>query len=178
VTHGDVEHILNDAKGVNVLHLRSPGFFENLFYFLPATLARGALASPIDPDASLDMAPTADIATVALRHLLALDFEGSTALEVHGREILTMRKIAGLISNMLGQPFGVVHVDRDTDIEAMIAAGMQRDFSMLMSDTWGTFSRHGLLRAPEPDRVETGTTSMEQFLRETFVPALKTELAA
>jgi uncharacterized protein YbjT (DUF2867 family) len=178
MTHGDVEHILDGAKGVNMLHLRAPAFFENLFYYLPGTLARGALATPIDPDAAFDMASTADIATVALGHLLALDFAGSSALEIHGREVLTMRRIAELISQELGRPFGVEHIDRDTDIEEMVAAGMHRDFSTLMNDTWTTFSRFGMLRAPEPQRWESAVTPMEHFLRDSFVPALKTELAA
>jgi uncharacterized protein YbjT (DUF2867 family) len=172
MTHGDVELVLDEVEGLDVLHLRAPNFFENLFYFLPASQASGSLASPLDPDAPLDMAGSRDIAMLAAEKLHALDFAGKTSLELHGRSVLTTRHIAERIGSIIGQPFSAVRVDREVDIEAMVAHGMHRDFSNLINDTWGTFSRYGLLRAPAPQASVKATTPIDVFLREQFVPAL------
>jgi uncharacterized protein YbjT (DUF2867 family) len=178
LTHGDVEHILNKLKGVNILHLRAPKFFENLFYFLPASQAADALVTPLDPDAQFDMAHSKDIGEAALQRLLALDFEGNTSVELHGREVLTMRIIAERLSQIAGCNIAVRKALRQDDIEAMVMAGMQRDFSTLINDTWDTFSRFGLLRAPTAQASIRATSSIDDFLRADFLPAFNHREAA
>jgi uncharacterized protein YbjT (DUF2867 family) len=84
LVHGDVEQALNAVTPLRVVHLRAPAFFENLFYFLPSMRGRGVLATPIRPDAPLEMAPTADIALVALQLLQSLEFQGKSSHEIHG----------------------------------------------------------------------------------------------
>lgn len=174
-THGDVEHILNEPPRFNVLHLRAPNFFENLLYFVPASRAMGALASPIDPDAQIDMAANRDVAELAIQRLIALDFEGKSSVELHGPEVLTIRKIAAMVEKLLERPFPAVHISHEDNVEAMVSAGMHRDFSTLISDTWATFSRYGLLRASPPQRVAVGSSPIRQFLLDEFIPALTSD---
>jgi uncharacterized protein YbjT (DUF2867 family) len=174
LVHADVERSLEEVLDLNMLHLRAAAFFENLFYWLPLTRARGALVSPISPDATLDLASTSDVAAVALRFLQELEFRGKRAVELRGREPLTMREIAKRVSKQLGQSFPVEHTTRDEDIAYLIARGMSHDFANLMNDTWDTFSRYGQLRAePAPDSVK-GRTSIDEFIREQFAPAVVT----
>jgi uncharacterized protein YbjT (DUF2867 family) len=174
LVHSDVESALDAVTGTDVLYLRAGAFFENLVYYLPATRARGALTSALDVDAPIDMVATADVAQVALARLLELDFRGKSALEVRGREPLTMRAVAERIARELGRLFGAERAPREAAIEAMVAAGMHRDFSTLMHDTWDTFSRYGLMRAPECAWT-AGTTPIDTYLREAFIPALTKE---
>jgi uncharacterized protein YbjT (DUF2867 family) len=173
IVHADVERALDDVPNLNVLHLRSAFFFENLFYFLPASRARGALSSPLAPDTLIDMVGTPDVAAKALRLLLELDFRGKQILELHGPEALTMRVIARKVGDQLGRPFGVEQEAYDENIEAVIAAGCNRDFATLMNDTWRTFNARGLLRPQQTSAANRGTTSIETFLREEYVPALR-----
>jgi hypothetical protein len=170
--HGDVERSLNEVCDVNVLHLRAAAFFENLFYWLPAARARGALVSPIDPDAKLDLTPTRDVAAVALRYLLELEFRGKSAVELQGREVLTMRQVAERVATHLGRAFPVEHLSRAADIENLTADGVSIDFANLMNDAWDTFSRYGLLRSGGAADSLEGLTSIDDFIREQLAPAL------
>lgn len=171
--HTDVERALNTVEGLHVVHLRAPSFFENLFYFLRPMQERGVLSTPIAPDTPLETVSTKDIAAVALRLLLALNFQGKTALELHGEPDLTMRTIAAQISQQLGRPFPIEHADRNADIEAIAAAGMGWDFAALLNDTWDLFSQKGLLRATDPTPETRMPTPITEFIRTELVPVLK-----
>jgi uncharacterized protein YbjT (DUF2867 family) len=170
--HTDVERALDAVDGLNVVHLRAPGFFENLFYFLSPMRERGVLSSPIAPDAPLETVGTRDIGEVALRLLQDLDFRGKSAVELHGEAGLTMRKIAERIGRLLDRPFPVEQADRASNIEAIVAAGRGRDFANLLNDTWELFSRKGLLRAEEPTAASRMPTPIDDFLRAELIPAI------
>jgi uncharacterized protein YbjT (DUF2867 family) len=172
LVHHDVEKSLDAVPELNVVHLRSPFFFENLFYWLPRIQTRGTFAAPIDPDAGLDMVLAGDVAAVASRLLLDLDFRGKSALELRGPEVLTMRQIADRVSQQLGMPLPIERTTREADIEDLVAHGVSYDFAHLMNDTGDTFSRYGLLRAELPQAAVTGTTPIDDFIREQFAPAL------
>lgn len=174
LTHSDVEHRLDRLTRTRILHLRAPQFMENLFYFLPASQAGGALVTPIDPDARLDMAYSKDIGEAALKRLLALDFDGHSAVELHAQEALSMREIAERLSSVAGREMAARRHAREDYIDGMLDAGMQRDFAELISDTWDTFSRHGLLRAPTSRPHMQATTSVDTFLAADFVPVFDT----
>ena len=174
LVHGDVERSLDAVSGLNVVHLRAPGFFENLLYWLPRSRTEKALSSPIASDAELDLAPTSDIAAVALSSLLELDVRGRRVVELQGREVLTIREIAKRIGERLGRSFPAVRTPRAEDLDAMIARGASRDFATLMNDTWDTFSTYGLeLRAERADAVVKATTSIDEYIRNEFAPALE-----
>jgi uncharacterized protein YbjT (DUF2867 family) len=76
------------------------------------------------------MGSTRDIADVALRRLLALDFQGASILELEGPELVNLRQIASLIGAALGRAFPAQPTARDADIEGMAAAGIGRDFGI------------------------------------------------
>lgn len=171
LVHADVEKALNEVPDLNIVHLRSAPFYENLFYWLPMMQARGTFATPIHPDAKLDMTQTSDVAATASNLLLKLEFRGKRDVEVRGHEVLTMRQIADKVSKQLGRPVPVEQAPREAVIEGLTAHGLSYDFAFLMSDAWDTFSRYGLLRAPDAQASTHGTTPVETFLREQFVPA-------
>ena len=172
LVHADVEKALDEVPNLDLMHVRAAPYFENLFYWLPASQARGALATPINPDAKLDLVQTTDVAAVALQLLLKLDFRGRNAIEVHGREVLTMRQVAEKIGKQLGRAFPAEQTPRETVIEELVAHGLSVDFANLMNDTWDTFSRYGLMRAPGTPASTQGTTAIDDFLRQQFLPAL------
>ncbi len=170
--HADVEKILDGVRSLNVVHLRAPSFFENLYYFMHAMRASGALVSPIAPTAEIETVATRDIATAASRLLLELAFEGHSSAEIHGPTELTMERIAALIGQALGRPFPAERVPREVDIANLVGAGLSRDFATLLNDTWDLFSTYGLLRESAPSPASRGTTTMESFVREQIVPAI------
>jgi uncharacterized protein YbjT (DUF2867 family) len=169
--HSDVEHILNEVEELNVVHLRAPAFFENLFYFLSPMRERSVLCSPIAPEAQIDTASTRDVADVALRLLTQLDFRGKSAIELHGPPGLSMGKIANIIGEVLGRGFPAERIGRDADVEGMVAAGMGRDFANLMNDAWEALSKVPL-REKEPTATSRMQSAIENFIREQLAPAI------
>src|SRR5262249_6894476 len=123
----------------------------------------------------LDMVQTTDIAAIALQLLLKLDFRGRNAIEVHGREVLTMRQVAEKIGKQLGRPFPAEQTPREAVIEGLVAHGVSVDLAHLMNDAWDTFSRYGLLRAPGTPASTRATAAIDDFLRQQFLPALAQE---
>jgi uncharacterized protein YbjT (DUF2867 family) len=170
--HADVERILNRVPALNILHLRAPSFFENLFYFLPGLRARAELSWPVAADAAMDMAGTEDVAAVIVDRLLRLDFAGSSVMELHGPELVTTRRIAALISEELGRPFLAKPESREVDIDNMVAAGLGRDFCCLMNDGWDSFSRR-LVVGEDPNVVHRTELRIKDWIRATLAPALR-----
>jgi len=107
-----------------------------------------------------------------------LDFRGKSALELRGREVLTMRQIADRVSRQLGTSLPVERMAREADIEDLVARGVSCDFAHLMNDTGDTYSRYGLLRAEPPQAAITGTTPIDDFIRGQFAPALTARASA
>jgi uncharacterized protein YbjT (DUF2867 family) len=171
LVHADVERELNKVPNLNIMHLRTAPFCENLFYWLPVMVARNAFATPIHPDTKLEMTQTSDVAAAASKLLLELDFHGKSALEFYGYEALSMRQIADKLSKLLGRTLPVEQTPRDAVIEGLCARGLSYDFAFLMADAWDTFSRYGRMRAPDSPASAHGTTPIEDFLKERFVQA-------
>jgi uncharacterized protein YbjT (DUF2867 family) len=169
--HGDVEHILSQVPDLNLVNLRAPIFFEDLFYFLAPLRAVGGLTWPIDSDAPIDTGSTRDVADVAVKLLGSLDFRGKTTVELHGRPGITLRRIAELISEAVGRTVPARPLSYQGDVEAMVAAGFGRDFSILMNDAWATVSR-GLVR----EEALPGTIQLPgdigDFIKRELAPAI------
>jgi len=65
--HADVERALNAVPEINLVHLRAPLFFEDLFFYLFPIRQFGVLTWPISTQTYLDMGSTRDVADVAVR---------------------------------------------------------------------------------------------------------------
>lgn len=169
--HGDVEQRLNAVPDLNLLNLRSPMFFEDLFYFLPTMTTVGALTWPVAPSSLIDMGGTSDVADVAVERLMALDFQGKQVVELHGQPGLTTRKIADIISSTIGRPFPVEPSSREDDVARMVAAGIGRDFSILMNDAWETFS-HGPVRESGRPGSRALPHEIDTFIKDVIAPAI------
>jgi uncharacterized protein YbjT (DUF2867 family) len=170
LVHRDVELALADRAGVNVTFLRAPFFAENLLYFVDTMREKGGLYTPLDPDVAIDVAPTAEIAALALR--LLLDAEpGTRPHELRSPAGVTLRQVAGVIAALLGRPFPVGRTSRDADVARLVAGGSSHDFAHLMNDAWDTYSREG--RMSEDGVAWTAsTTPLADLLRAIVLPRL------
>jgi uncharacterized protein YbjT (DUF2867 family) len=169
LVHRDVELALAGVPGLDLVSLRAPFFFENLFYFQTAMRARGGLFTPIDPDVAIDIAATPDIAAQALR--LLSDPSTPTGPHELRSEPVTLRRIAGELAGQLRRPFPAARTTRDDDVAAMVAAGSTHDFAHLMNDAWDTFSRDGRIGDPTA-RWTTTSTPIADLVRTLLVPRL------
>jgi uncharacterized protein YbjT (DUF2867 family) len=100
----DMEQRFNQIKGLNVLHLRPTYFMENLFGQIGTIKQMGIMGSPVKSDLSFPLVATRDIAEVASRRLLALDFKGPGNVEyVLGPRNLSFTEIAKILGSVIGK---------------------------------------------------------------------------
>jgi len=100
----DMEQRFNKIKGLNVLHLRPTYFMENLFGQIGTIKQMGVMGSPIKSDLSFPLVATRDIAEVAARHLIALDFKGPGNIQyILGPRNLSYAEIAEILGNAIGK---------------------------------------------------------------------------
>ena len=169
--HADVERALNVVPELNLVHLRAPLFFEDLFFYLFPMRQFGVLTWPISTQSYLDMGSTRDVADVAVDYLQKLEFRGKQVVELHGAPGVNMEKIAELISKAVGRTIPAKPATREADIEGMIAAGMGRDFCNLLNDCWDAFSR-GLAQREKPAVSINLHHKIEDFIRDELTPAI------
>jgi uncharacterized protein YbjT (DUF2867 family) len=169
--HRAVEKQLDAVRGLNVFHLRSAGFFDNLFYFLPAMRAAGAFATPFQVSSPTYWASTDDVADLAVRMLLELPFRETRAVDARGASTLTATDLARMVETTLGRPFPAVNVPRQVNVPALLAAGLSADMANRMQTTWEIFSARTVQNVDGSPTI-TLTTPIDGFLRNTLVPAL------
>jgi uncharacterized protein YbjT (DUF2867 family) len=169
--HADVERALNAVPELNVVHLRAPLFFEDLYFYLFPMRQFGVLTWPISTQTCVDMGSTRDVADIAVDYLRKLEFHGRQVADLHGEAGVNLEKIAELISKAVGRTIPAKPASREADIEGMVAAGMGRDFSNLLNDGWDTLSR-GLARREKPDVSINLHRKIEDFIRDELTPAI------
>ncbi|GAA1077055.1 NAD(P)H-binding protein [Nocardiopsis composta] len=112
-----------DATGAAVTHLRCGYFFTNLLMEAEA-IGGGVLATAMDLDRPLPWVAPADIAAVAAVRLLSVSWTGRCVQAVHGPEDLSFRRVAGVLSEVLGHPVEPRRITDDEARAALAAAGM------------------------------------------------------
>jgi uncharacterized protein YbjT (DUF2867 family) len=126
------EERLRSLVGVDVLLLRPGMFFTTFVPQLPAVRADGVLVGAVDGDLPVPMVAPRDVGEVAGRALLAGDFTGVQVREVLGPRDLTHAEVAAAMGRAVGVPGARYEaVATATYVEAMVAAGVPRDFAEL-----------------------------------------------
>jgi uncharacterized protein YbjT (DUF2867 family) len=95
---------LNGLKEVNILHLRSGYFMENLLGSIGMIKNMGVVGGPIKHDVSMSLIATQDIAQVAAEKLMKLDFSGHSVLPLMGPRNYTMDEVWTVLSAAIGKP--------------------------------------------------------------------------
>lgn len=162
----DQEERLNRLAGVHVLHLRPVSFMENVFFNITLIKQAGINGTPLRADLAIPMIATQDIAAVATRRLLALDFSGKTTQELLGSRDLSMAEATRIIGKAIGKPdLPYVQFPYEEAEQAMIGSGMSPDMARLFVEMYRAFN-DGLLRPTEArSAVNTTPTSFEEFAK-------------
>jgi uncharacterized protein YbjT (DUF2867 family) len=167
----DQEQRLNRVAGVHVLHLRPPFFMENFMFNVALIKQAGINGTPMRADLAIPMIATPDIAAVAVRRLLALDFSGKTVQELLGQRDLTMAEATRILGQAIGKPdLPYVQFPYEEAEKAMIGMGMSPDSARTFSEMYRGFNE-GLIRPTDArSAANTTPTSIEQFAH-TFAAA-------
>ena len=162
----DFEQRLNKIKELNVLYLRAGYFMENLFGQIGTLKQMGFIASPLRASLELPIVATKDIAEVAAKKLLSLDFKGTGNVQyVLGQRDVTFNEIAQVLGEAIGKP----------DLKYMEATYHDVKYAMMhdwgitenAADTITEFSKSmnegRVLRDAKRTPETTTPTSLEEF---------------
>lgn len=163
------EQRLNAVDGIDLLHLRPGSFMENLLPSAAVIAAAGVLPGMEDPDATVPMAATRDIAAVAVRELTRPTHRGELIL--HAPRHMAMREVPAVLGTTIGKPSL-----RYVQAEAAEAKAELRSqgFSSSAADQMEALARWlstSPLASFNAAPVELQPTTIEMFAREVFAPA-------
>jgi uncharacterized protein YbjT (DUF2867 family) len=163
----DNEQRLNQLKDVNVLHLRPSFFMENTLMNIGLIKQMGINGSPMKGDLSISMIATKDIAAVAVRHLLALDFNGKSVNELLGQRDLTMNEVTQVIGKAIDKTdLGYVQFPYEDALKAMVQMGISPSVASSFIEMHRSFNE-GIFKPEKPRTAQNTTpTSIEEFAAE------------
>jgi uncharacterized protein YbjT (DUF2867 family) len=170
----NLETKLEGVANLNALFLRPGYFMENLLPQIGVINTFGFMAGPVKADLQLPMIATHDIGAVAAEALSKLDFSGKSHRELHGARDLNYDEAAKIIGNGIGKPSLAYQQLPPAQLKpAFIQMGMSAsvaDLILEMADALNT----GHMKMQEPRSAKNTTpTTIEQFVKEAFVPAFR-----
>jgi uncharacterized protein YbjT (DUF2867 family) len=163
----EFEQQLKAIEGLNILSLRAGYFMQNLFGLIGMIQGMGAFGYSLRADIKTPLVHTNDIADVATKHLLALDFQGFSHVFVPGQRDLTMPEVAQVLGKAIGKPDLQYIQFSNADAKAgMLQAGIPETiadgYTELFDSLNNGFYLNDYTRTPE----NTTPTSIEDFAQE------------
>lgn len=165
----DTEHKL-DASGARVTHLRAGYFMENFLFSLGTITGQGAIYSTVPGTVATRHVATRDIAEAAAQLLLdpAAD---AKVVNIFGPEETSFDRAAEILSQAAGSPIAYIQAPPEAVRAGALQSGLSEDFAGQFLELESAMT-NGLL-APEPRYSSRyGKTTLTQFAREVFAPAL------
>jgi len=168
---GEQEVRLNQLTEVNVLHIRSAYFMENLLRTIGVVKNMGINGTAADGDHAIPMVATQDVAKVAAGYLSSLDFNGKVVQAVMGPGNYSLRKFTSIIGKAIGKPdLAYVQFPVDQAKEAFLKNGFSPDFVDNLIEM-GTAIKTGFMNYQQRDDSTTTSTTAEEFVNEVYLPA-------
>jgi uncharacterized protein YbjT (DUF2867 family) len=168
----DQEQRLNALPGVNVLHLRPAFFMENHLGSLGAIQGMGALPGALSPELEFAQIATRDIAAVATRRLLALDWSGKEVQELLGPRDVSMAETARILGGAIGRDtLKYVQVGYEDVRQAFLGMGVSPDLAGLYVEMLRGINAGHMVPTQARNARTTTPTPLEVFAREIFAPA-------
>ncbi len=165
----DVERLLNEAA-TNITHLRAAFYFENYLGQIDSIKNQGSVYMPVKAETRVAMVATQDIADVAARELLTLDWSGRRVVSAMGPKDLTFGEAATALSEGVGRQVSHITVEPEQARESMLGSGMSPGLTDGFLSIFAAGDA-GLLRW-ERDASSTTPTTLEEFARTVVRPML------
>jgi uncharacterized protein YbjT (DUF2867 family) len=168
----DMEQRLNRIPNLSVLHLRPGYFMDNLLISIGMIKSMNINGSAMLPDVAIPVIAARDIGEVAARRLAALDFQGSSFLDLRGPRDLTQAEMTRVAGAAIGKPdLTYVAFPYEDAYKGMVGMGMSADMARLFIELNKGFN-DGSVKPTQPRSAETtGPTTIEEFVRTVFAPA-------
>ena len=175
----DQEERLNSLTDVNVVHLRPAFFMENLLFGIDVIKNMGVNGSGLDPQVTIPMIATRDIAAVAADLMEQGNFEGTSVRELLGNGNLTMTEATVAIGRAIGKDdLNYVQFPTENVRGAMLGLGMSQNVVDEMIEMYHGMNE-GIVQGLESrSAANTTPTTIDEFARKVFAPAYNSALQA
>lgn len=166
----DMEQRFNKISGLNVLHLRPTYFMENLLGNIPMIKHMGVMGSPLKGDMPFPMVATKDIAEVATKRLLDLNFQGNSAEYILGPRDVTYNEVAGILGKAIGKnDLKYMEFPSSDARKAMIEQwGLTPSAADAMLEFQETMNAGKITEDAKRTPANSSPTSVEDFASHTF----------
>jgi uncharacterized protein YbjT (DUF2867 family) len=168
----NMEEKLSRIPGINVLHLRPGYFMENLLMTADPIRTMGIFPGAAPPNAPLPLIAAQDVGRYAAARLHARDFSGISTQELLGPRDISMKEVAGLLGEAIGNPRLTYTQAPFSMLEmGLVQSGIPKKSAALLIELWKA-ANEGLV-APQESRSPANTTptTVEQFVNDVFAPA-------
>ena len=164
---GYLEEHFSELKDVNVLSLRCGYFMENLLGQLDMINQTGVMGTSVKGNIPFPIVATKDIATVAAKNLLDLNFKGFTIQYVLGPKDLSYNDITRIVGQAIGHPdLKYVEFSYDDAENGMVHSGfVSKNVAHLFQGLSEAFNSGKALSAHTRTRENTTTTALEEFVK-------------
>lgn len=162
---GYMEELFLKLKDTNVLNLRPTYFMENTLGMIGTIKHMGIAGNPVKPDVKLPMVATKDIAAVAAKRLLNLDFRSNSTEFVLGAKDYTYSEITAIAGKSIGkEDLKYVQFPYEDSIKGMVDAGFcGADAAKLMVDLARAVNDGTLTSGHTRTAANTTPTTYEEF---------------
>ncbi len=168
----EFEQQLKGVEGLNILSLRAGYFMENLFGVIGMIKGMGIFGYTLGADVKTPLVHTQDIANVATKHLLALDFKGFSHVFVPGAEDLNMNQVAETIAQVIGKADLRYIQFSDADaLQGMLQAGIPQTIAEGYNELFDALNKGTYLNDYTRTPENTTPTTLKWFLENQFIHA-------
>jgi uncharacterized protein YbjT (DUF2867 family) len=167
----DFEQKLNSLNDVNCVYLRAGYFMENMYGYIDMIKKMNALGTDLLPDLKFPSVATKDIAEMAAKYLLNLNFRGKTIQYVLGPRDISSREQTKIIGKAIGKPeLPYIQFSYDEAEKGMVQMGISLSTAKAIV-AFGRGLNDGLIYSPKiRNSGNTTPTTFEEFA-ETFAMA-------
>lgn len=168
----EFEQMLQTIPNLDILSLRAGYFMQNFFGLLGMIKHMGIFGYSLRNDVKTPLVHTRDIAEMAVKYLLSLDFKGLQPAFVSGAADLTMDEAASILGNAIGKPdLKYVTFSYDDAKAGMLQNGIPETIAEGYNELFKSINDGLYLNDYQRTAESTTPTSLEWFATNEFVHA-------
>lgn len=168
----DQELRLNEITHADVIHLRPTYFMENLLGGIPSILSSNRYFNTLPAEIPVPMIATQDIAARAAFLLMNPTFTGHSEEYLLGERDVTYQEVVRILGQAIKKPdLEYVEVFPLEMKKYLMEVGTPEAWADSFIELAEAFANGTIAGTISRDKINTTSTSLEEFARSTFVPA-------
>jgi uncharacterized protein YbjT (DUF2867 family) len=144
---------------------------ENFLWYIPTLKSDGAWYGLNRPQLPVPFVATQDIAAVAAQRLLRRNWQGQSAVAVHGAADVTFAEAANILTEVMGKNIRYIQVPAEAMRQSLLEMGTSQDAANNLVRMFEAFESGSY--TAEPRTLETTTpTTLAEWSRTMLKPLL------